>query len=66
MYSASSLLSVGSALLLLFIWLYPLFLVNRSAKTTGFIKIFWLFLTLLMSWVGYGMYLVTFLEKSDD
>jgi hypothetical protein len=50
-------------ILFLFVWFYPVFLIARSAKTTGILKGFWVVASVVLSWIAYGMYEITFWRR---
>ncbi len=45
-------------LLLVIIWLISLVAIIRSPKTSGVEKVAWVFVTLILSWVGFILYLI--------
>lgn len=47
------------------VWLYPLYLVGRSDKTSGVLKLMWIVLAIFISWIAYGMYVITFWRKES-
>jgi|GEM_PF-4270536 len=48
---------------IVFIWFYPVYLVVKDNKASGLTKLFWIFITVFMSWIAFGMYAVTFKEE---
>jgi hypothetical protein len=51
-------LGIGAILLILVIWLIPIFLILTSNKTSGAEKLFWLLAVVFVSWFAWIFYML--------